>query len=159
VSTTEPNRYSRNEQGGIAMLTVLLLIATLLEPSTRPVGVPRPGYPGFALDRIIDRTDWDKLPKVNGLIRPANRAQMEAGEVAQIYAADKDGPVYLGEFHRGEALPEPYEDWRVVDFRAFNHESVHMVVTNSRTLETLRLYRQGPIMRAPEPTTRSAHGR
>ena len=100
----------------IIFALVLLLGDTRL---SRADELPPVGPPGFALYYV-------RYHDGNGPI--------ESRLTAIIYNADHK---IIGEYHAGQALPKPFEDWRVVGFP--NRAKSSVVVTNVNTKQTIEL--------------------
>ncbi|HEY8751280.1 MAG TPA: hypothetical protein VIM11_25070 [Tepidisphaeraceae bacterium] len=97
----------------------IILAVALLVGDSQIEQLPPVGPPGFALYSVRYKD---------------GKGSLESRLFAVMYDADHK---LLGEFQAGQALPKPFEDWRVVGFP--NRAKPSVVVTNVNTKQTVEL--------------------
>jgi hypothetical protein len=129
----------------VAIILAVAGGAPASQPATRPATRPDspaatrwvpaikdmtpPGPLGFALYRIF----MYNVPK--------DYAAMERDMVIELYDADMKS---IGKFHRGDTLPKPFQDWRIVGIplQVADHTGFYpprIVITNMRTKQTVEM--------------------
>lgn len=91
-----------------------------------------PGRLGFALYRIFMRPP---------LRHHDDYASIERDMLIELYDAEMKS---IGIFHRGDALPKPFQDWRIVGIplgvdRPAGNYPPRIIITNMTTKETVEL--------------------